>query len=317
MSTAGTDQASAALAAGSKSFTLAARLLPPRLRVDAAVCYAYCRRADDLVDLGSPDGTGTTTEDPAVAVARLRSELDDLYAGVPPADPMLAAFQELLLRRQIPRAYPEALLDGLAMDARATRFDSFATLDLYCFRVAGAVGLMMCHVLGLAERRALPRAAHLGMGMQLTNICRDVVEDWRRGRVYIPEPIRPSDEQPLDRAGPGLDGAVRVLLDRAAKFYRSGRLGLLDLDWRSAFAIRVAASVYAEIGAVLARRGFDPTGGRAVVSTPRKLWLVVRSALASALEVPTRLARAGRRRLTPFTTALPPLRYPDDLPLPD
>lgn len=307
--------AHAALAAGSKSFRLAGRLLSPQASTDAAVCYAWCRRADDLID---------EADDPEAGVRSLQAELDAVYSPQALGEAgVLGAFQELVVRRAIPRAYPQALLDGFAMDAVGTRYESLAELDLYCYRVAGVVGLMMTHVLGVHATRCLPAAVKLGMAMQLTNISRDVLEDWRRGRLYVPAaltrgPIAVSGSAPPEPVRPRLALAVRALLGRAALRYRGARAGFIDLPWRSAFAIRVAALVYADIARELERRRFDVMAGRAVVSMPRKLWLVLRAAAGSLAETPGRLGRWLRLGRAP-AIHIPniQLRYPDDIGLGD
>jgi phytoene synthase len=315
----------AALAAGSKSFRLAGRLLSRRASNDAAVCYAWCRRADDLVDDGA---------DPAVGVRRLRDELDRIYSDVPvgPRDVVLAAFQELVRRRRIPRAYPAALVAGFAMDAAGARYRAPGELELYCYRVAGVVGLMMTHVLGVHDDRCLPAAARLGMAMQLTNIGRDVLEDWRRGRLYLPSRslglagarhhvgVGRLPRQPPEGLRAPLAEGVRLLLGRAERYYRAAREGFIDLPWRSSFAIRVAALVYAEIGRELERREFDVLAGRAVVPGWRKGWLVLRAGLAALAELPTRCwYRLRRWRGGAATTGVHipvrELRFPDDVAL--
>ncbi|HVV81460.1 MAG TPA: squalene/phytoene synthase family protein, partial [Kofleriaceae bacterium] len=166
----------------SRSFALASALLGRRLRDQAAVVYTGGRRADDAVD------EPAAGEDHAAALARLHRELDDVYAGSA-ADPVLAAFGDVVRARRVPRHYPAELLAGMAMDAAGARYATMDDLRLYCWRVAGVVGLMMSHVFGVADERALPRAAHLGIAMQLTNICRDVAEDWQRGRLYLPDEL--------------------------------------------------------------------------------------------------------------------------------
>jgi phytoene synthase len=131
--------------------------------------------------------------------------------------------------------------------------------------------------------------------------------------VLLTEGAEPGGEPPASLRAP-LAAATRRLLERAQRLYRSGRRGLCDLPWRTAFAIRVAAGVYAEIGAALGRRRFDVFGPRVVVSLPRKLWLVLLAALGAAAEAPRRLGRLGRRFTVPPETR--PLRFPDDIPLP-
>ena len=296
------------LKVGSKSFALAGKLLPEGVRQDAATCYAFCRFVDDAVDEVPQDQA-------AAAVQRLRLLLDELYTQVPQQDPRLAAFAELVQRTKLPRDYPLALIDGMAMDAQGAKYESLDDLRLYCHRVAGVVGLMMCHVLGVRCESALPRAAHLGIAMQLTNICRDVAEDWTRGRLYLPSAL--AGHQAPGVAGQTLPAelgaafapAVRGLLAEAEVYYRSGQQGLRFLSWRAALAIRVAAWVYRDIGRGVARRGYDVTSGRVVISLPRKLWLAGRALVHSLAELPWRVFDLTRPVSLPTKVA----RYPDDI----
>lgn len=296
------------LKVGSKSFALAGKLLPPVIREDAAVCYAFCRYVDDAVD-------EVPAAEAAEAVRRLRRLLDELYAGRPQTDPRLQAFAALVVRTRMPREYPAALIDGMAMDAEGARYATLSDLLLYCHRVAGVVGLMMCHVLGVRDDAALPRAAQLGIAMQLTNICRDVVEDWNRGRLYLPQsltplppPKRPGEPLP-PRFGVEVREAVKALLHEAELYYRAGQRGLAKLSWRASFAIRVAAWVYRDIGRGLERRDWDVTRGRVIITLRRKLWLAGGALLRSVLDLPRRWLR-GR---TPLTLPTQVARYPDDI----
>jgi 15-cis-phytoene synthase len=213
----GVVRARAALAAGSRSFALAGKLLPRGCRDDAAVVYAFCRWADDLVDHAPPGQV-------AAAVARLQGEVAALFAGAALRDPVLAAFQEVARRRDIPRWLVDELIAGFAMDARPLPivYGTWRELLLYCFRVAGTVGLMMCRVMGTRDPRSARHAAALGMAMQLTNIARDVAEDWDRGRRYIPA-------EALQGALPEAPGAVPLGVagsrGRAAPLPRAGSPG--------------------------------------------------------------------------------------------
>ncbi len=292
------------LAAKSKSFALAARLLPPESRDDVAVLYAWCRYADDAIDL-------TARSARAAALARLRRELDRLCAGELVGEAVIDAFGELARRKAIPRAYPEALLDGFAMDVASTRHETLEELLLYCFRVAGVVGAMMCHVIGLSDASALRPAVHLGVAMQLTNVCRDVAEDAADGRVYLPSTLLRVDPaaliaRPADHVEP-VASTVALLLSLAELYYRSADRGRRALPLRAAFAVRTARMVYATIGDRLARASFDPLRGRAFVPLLVKLWLVLRALLAPATELPAR----ARRRLSAQPLGL--VRYPDDV----
>ena len=301
----------ALIAHHSKSFSLASALFPRPLRRDARVVYACCRRADDLADEAPPEGA-------AARVAALRAELDLVYAAAPAGDPVVDAFAELVQRRAIPRAYPEALLDGMAMDVGPTRYATVDDLLLYAYRVASSVGLMMCHVMGLAREDALAPAARLGLAMQLTNVCRDVVEDWDRGRLYLPaELLAPAGAPGLapDPARPWPAAATRPaaaaitrLLDLADAFYADADRGLRDLSPRSRLAVHAARLVYSRIGRVLRRRGADPTRGRAVVSKLRKLALVARAGLATLASLwrPRPAPRPPTRALLPSPVLFTP-----------
>lgn len=297
----------AVLSEHSKSFALAGRLLTREARRDAAALYTWCRYADDLIDLSSPERR------PALLV-RLERELISVYAGELQRTLPLQALSEVSSTRQIPLQYPSELLAGMRMDVEGTRYETLDQLLLYCHRVAGVVGLMMSHVLGVADARALRHAAHLGIAMQLTNVCRDVAEDWERGRLYLPDELLSVDglhahlgrELP-DAARPAIAGAVERLLAIADRFYASADLGLPALDVQSAFAIRTARLVYSRIGREIAARDYDVLSGRVVVPRSRKLFLALRAAFTTFC-APHRHARREAMLRT-----LPTRRYPDDV----
>lgn len=160
-----------ALRRGSRSFLAASLLLPARVRAPAAALYAFCREADDAVDLACvPD------------LAPLRDRLDRAYAGRPRPGPVDRAFAEVVARFAIPRALFDALLEGFAWDAEGRRYEDFADLGAYAARVAGSVGAMMAVLMGVRAPEKLARACDLGTAMQLTNIARDIGEDARAGR---------------------------------------------------------------------------------------------------------------------------------------
>jgi phytoene synthase len=277
------------LARGSKSFALAARVLPPSCRDDVAVLYAYCRRADDLID------DATAAEQPA-RIEALSAELTSVYAREPQTDPVLAEFQRVVLHYAIPEGYPRALLDGFRSDVGVVRIGTVSELLLYAHRVAGVVGLMSCHVFGVLDARALEHANHLGIAMQLTNVCRDVAEDWGKGRVYLPSELlgwaggAPLESQSAARVAL----ALRRLLELADRFYASGDQGIPALPFRVAIAVRAARLVYAAIGARIAAQGYDVHAGRAVVSGFRKLLLVARAVVT---ELASRVVAPRRRKL--------------------
>jgi len=299
------------LARNSKSFHFASLALPRRCRAEAAVLYAWCRAADDAIDLAPREACPEH-------LARLRRDLDGVYGGQQQQDPVLAAFQEVVVERGIPREYPADLLAGLGMDITTDHYDTLGELLGYCFRVAGTVGLMMCHVMGVSSRGALRHAAHLGIAMQLTNICRDVREDWDRGRLYLPLDLlrragAPDLDSQIGRAlpesarGPAA-AVVRDLLQEADSFYRSADGGIGALSPRCALAVRTARLVYAAIGDRLAARRYDALAGRAVVPLSRKVVLLFRASAAAIAEAPAR-AKNGFHPADINT----PVRYPDDI----
>jgi phytoene synthase len=221
---------------------------------------------------------------------------------------------------RIPRAYPEALLDGMEQDARGARPVHVFDLLQYAYRVASSVGLMMCHVMGIGGWDARRQAAHLGIAMQLTNVCRDVVEDWELGRRYVPDELlarhggawitgRAPGAAPLPAlARVPLADCARDLLELADRFYRSADLGMGALPWRAALGVRTARHVYARIGDVIAARDHDVLAGRAVVSRAGKAAAVARSLGAALVDLPRRLVRPFRA--VPLVGVT---RFPDDV----
>jgi phytoene synthase len=262
------------LARGSKSFVAAARMLPARLHDRTAALYAFCRVADDAVDLGT---------DVAAALAGLDGRLDRIYAGLPDPDPVDRAFCDLVHELGIPRTIPDALLEGFAWDAERRRYRGAEDLEAYCARVASTVGVMMTLVFGARSPVLVARACDLGMAMQLTNICRDVGEDARAGRVYLP--LAWLAEVGLDadllvarpEPSPALAAVVERTLALAETFYRraDGGLRLYPRDCR--LGVKAAGLIYAEIGRVIARNQYDSVTTRAYTSKARKLVLLARA----------------------------------------
>ncbi len=184
---------------GSKSFAQAAALFDRETRAGAYLLYAWCRHCDDVID-GQELGHGRETPTPA----EQRRRLDGLYAqtrsalaGEPQPDPVFAAFGAVAQRYASPPESALALIDGFAMDVEGRAYRTLDELLLYCWRVAGVVGVMMAHVMGVREAETLRRAQDLGLAFQLTNIARDIVEDAGVGRVYLPgEWLRAAGIQP-------------------------------------------------------------------------------------------------------------------------
>jgi 15-cis-phytoene synthase len=269
------------LAVGSKSFALASKLLPARVRPNATVLYAFCRLADDAVDDAPADRV-------ADAVRTLAQELDEVY-GAPSSEQRSAAHRALCIvvrEQQIPRTLLDALIEGMVWDAENRRYETLDDLCAYGARVAGTVGAMMTLLMGQRSAEVLARACDLGVAMQLTNIARDVGEDAARGRLYLPlawmraEGVDPEAFLRSPQYSAEIGRVVQKLLEAADDLYKRASPGvaLLPPDCRT--AIRAAALIYRDIGRVVARANYDSVASRAVVSKARKLWLLARALFA-------------------------------------
>ncbi len=293
----------ALLARGSKSFSFAARLLPPRLSDPVAALYAFCRVSDDLVD-ESPA--------PREALEALRVRLDRVYAARPDDDPVDRALAWLATEHRLPRAPLDALLEGYLWDVEDRRYETLSDVIAYGVRVAGSVGVAMSWLMDRRARHVLARACDLGVAMQLTNIARDVGEDARRGRVYLPARWLELDEDArraflaAPRPTPRVRDATRRLLDQADVLYLRADAGLSALPGEVRPAIRVARSLYAAIGDEIRRQGYDAVSARAYTRTRRKLALGL---AALAIEGRARLEIAEFARNSALRSALlaPPL----------
>jgi phytoene synthase len=267
----------ALLANGSRTFFAAAHVLPRRVRDPATALYAFCRVADDAVDLA----------DDAAALERLRARLDGVYAGRPAAIAADRAFADVVARFAIPRALPEALLEGFEWDRAQRRYESLDELCGYAARVAGAVGAMMALVMARREPAVLARACDLGVAMQLTNIARDVGEDARAGRLYLPmQWLREAGIDPdawLARPAfsPALGAVVERLLDFADTLYARAAGGIAALPVACRPGMHAARLLYAEIGRAVERQGLDSVARRAVVPGRRKAQLVAAAVFAA------------------------------------
>lgn len=268
-----------AIRAGSKTFHAASLLLPRRIRGSALALYAFCREADDAID-GS--------DQPLQALAALQERLDRAYRGEPVDNAADRALAAVVAQFEIPRELPAALLEGFAWDATSRRYDTLSEVRAYGVRVAGAVGVMMSLLMGVRAPDALARAADLGVAMQLSNIARDVGEDARMGRLYLPRDwLR---EAGIDAAQwlrdpvfePRLGALVDRLVGEAEALYRRAAAGVDELPVECRPAIHAARLMYSAIGREVQRRGGDSVSSRAVVSGRRKVILLAEALLASS-----------------------------------
>lgn len=262
-----------AIRTGSLSFYTASKLLPSRVRDPALALYAFCRLADDAVDLH---------DEKIDAVLRLRDRLDLIYEGRPRNAAADRAFATVVEMHEMPKALPDALLEGLAWDAMERRYDSLPDVFDYSARVAAAVGAMMSVLMGVRDADALARACDLGVAMQLTNIARDVGEDARAGRIYLPlEWMREvglspeaflNDPIPNDR----IRQLVQRLLTEANRLYLRSESGIAALPLSSRPGIFAARHVYAGIGGAIRKNGHDTISYRARTYKRQKIgWLML------------------------------------------
>jgi 15-cis-phytoene synthase len=253
---------------GSKSFHLASLLMPKSYREHARSLYGFCRMADDLVD---------NANRPQTAVDALADRLDLIYAGNPSDSPTDRAFADVVHRFAIPRAVPDALIEGFAWDAEGRQYDSISDVTAYGVRVAGTVGVMMSLLMGERRPDALARAVDLGIAMQFSNIARDVMEDAKMGRLYLPDDWlsenRLTRQQVLLHPEQAAAVASR-LVDAAEIIYDRAAAGIAMLPRSCRASINAARLLYREIGQEAKRVSHR---GRAIVPTPRKLALVARA----------------------------------------
>lgn len=270
----------ALLRGGSRSFHAASFLLPRRVREPATVLYAFCRLADDAVDLA---------DHPRAALAGLNQRLDAIYAGRPLGAPADRALADVVRAFAIPRALLEALIEGFAWDAEGRRYEDLSALYGYCARVAGTVGAMMALLMGAREPGLVARACDLGVAMQLSNIARDLGEDAAKGRLYLPldwmreAGLDPDTWLANPHWKPALGQVLERLLEAADRLYERADLGIAGLPLMCRPGIAAARRLYAEIGEEVRRRGLDSVTQRAVVPPARKLALFA-AVLASTIQ---------------------------------
>lgn len=279
---------------GSRSFYAASFFLPKPVREAAYAIYAFCRLSDDLIDLEGGQGS---------SLARLRDRLDGVYAGRPGDHPVDRRLADVVDAYDVPRLAFDMLLEGLSWDAEGRLYRRIEDVEAYAERVAGSVGAMMAALMGQRGQAMASRACDLGVAMQLTNIARDVGEDARMGRLYLPrdwmqaEGLDPDLWLTAPSFSPALGRVVSKLLRRAERRYRQADQAIARLPLAFRPAIMAARLFYAEIGSVLRGRGYDSISARARVGGLRKSQL---AALAAALALrPSRAAepiKAGRPR---------------------
>ena len=252
-----------------RTFYYGSLFLPMEKRRAAWALYAFCRIADDIAD------DPTLYDDPLGQLATWRDALVATYAGHP-RGPVMHAWADMLERYPVPLQPALDLIEGVQMDVAGVSFTTFAELQLYCYRVAGTVGLLMTPILGYDDPAALDYAVDLGIAMQLTNILRDIGEDARQGRVYLPAEELVAygysrDELMRGVMNPAYYSVIEAQIARAEGYYQRGMRGIALLSADSRLAISLSGTLYRAILRRIRLNGYDVFSRRAHISFPGKL----------------------------------------------
>ena len=253
------------------SFYYSFMFLPPPRRRAITALYAYCREVDDVVDEIGDQGVARTK------LTWWRQEIARAFEGTP-QHPVAQALAPVVREFALPLEHFQTIIDGMAMDLEQTRYLDFAGLELYCHRVAGVVGLMSAEIFGYSEPSTRGYARDLGIAFQLTNICRDVGEDARRGRIYLPQ-----DELARFGVAPSsvlraeYSGAFRQLMafqvDRAEQWYAKALAQLPAVDRKPQRTGLIMAAIYRTLLDEIARDGYQVLDRRTSLTPMRKLWI--------------------------------------------
>jgi phytoene synthase len=268
----------------SKTFYMGTQLMAPEKRRAIWAIYVWCRRTDELVD--GPAASLTTPE----TLDQWESQLESIFAGTP-KDDLDVALVDTLERFPIDIQPFRDMIEGQRMDLYRNRYETFQELELYCYRVAGTVGLMTTPVMGVEQRLGTapwdglkgvdpsPEAIALGIANQITNILRDVGEDARRGRIYIPlEDLARFNYTEADLFKGVVDDRWRSLMrfqiQRAQHFYAQAESGITELSEDARLPVWAATMMYSRILDVIERNGYDNFQKRAFVPKMKKMSLL-------------------------------------------
>ena len=253
------------------SFYYSFMFLPAERRQAITALYAFCREVDDVVD---------ECHDLSLAQTKLewwRQEVGRVYNGTP-AHPVGHALKDVIKGFRLPQEQLLEIIDGMAMDLSQTRYLDFKGLQLYCYRVASVVGLLAAEIFGYQDRQTLKYAHDLGLAFQLTNIIRDVGEDARRGRIYLPvDELQRFNVPAKDILEARYSEAFRELMafeaERAEKFYDQAFAQLPAVDRKAQRPGLVMAAIYRTLLREIAADGFQVLDRRTSLTPLRKVWL--------------------------------------------
>lgn len=273
-----------------KTFYFATQFLPVDKRCAVHAVYALCRYVDDIVDHSEDKlSRKTLTRDKIILlINKWRSDIESCYNGALIDHPIMIAWHDTLKKYHIPKNLPIELIDGVCMDLKQTRYETFEDLYIYCYKVASVVGLMTAEIFGYESEESLKHAIELGIAMQLTNILRDVGEDAQKGRIYLPlEDLRRFNLTESDILnGIMSEDFIRLMkfqIERARAYYAQSEKGISMLAKDSRLAVKVSHDNYGRILRRIERIGYNVFEERAFVSSAKKiallpsLWLKVKT----------------------------------------
>lgn len=279
-----------------KSFYFAAKFLPKHKQKAVFPIYAFCRHVDDEIDEIGEGGENKAIE----TVEKWRQKLEEVFEGkrqkvkdknenedrrpqLEDQNLVFLAWQDFLKTYKIPKNLPLELIQGILMDTQVKRYETFDELYVYCYRVASTVGLMSSEILGYSDKKALEYAEAMGIGMQLTNILRDIKEDATKSRVYLPqEDLRRfdvSEEQIFaNKTNENFVEMMKFQIERARDFYRKGEKGIALLEEDSRFTVLLASRTYSRILDEIKKQDYNvfikrahTNRGQKILSIP-KIW---------------------------------------------
>lgn len=271
-----------------RTFYLASLFLHREKQDACYAVYAFCRYIDDLIDNQVSGGEHPVTANAIERIIlRWQQDLDNVYTGTEASSPVMVAWADVLKRYSIPRELPDLLIEGCMSDLRPTvRYETFDELYEYCYRVASVVGLMTSNIFGYSDPQAEKHAVDLGIAMQLTNILRDIGEDLKNDRIYLPrEEMRRFGLNEWDLRDGGITPEFREFMKfqikRARSYYDSANAGIAMLEHDSRLTVWLMSHNYARILDMIERNNYDVFSRRAFVPLSRKLlslpWLWYRT----------------------------------------
>ena len=293
------DESGRVIAQGSKSFRFASQIFDEETRARSWLLYAWCRACDDVTDGQTLGHDAVTPDNPAERIAFLRATTAEALAGKPTGLAAFDAFATVAAECAIPPGLAAAHLAGFERDATGWTPETETDLLSYCYQVAGAVGVMMAHVMGVEpqERDTLDRAADLGIAFQLANIARDIVDDAHVGRRYLPDAwLAEEGLTGADLSDPAHRRAlarIAIRLATLADRYRlSSKVGAARLPFRSRWAVNSAARIYGKVATRAVELGAGAWDRRISIPRREKIWLVT-LALADSVRTPRNVSREG------------------------